>query len=70
MSIEYIVGLILALAIGLFIGFMFAPTKYDGEIILDKNENGEDRIIWHLGMEYEQISEYKKITFKVVNRGT
>ena len=42
-----------------------APT---GSIVLDKNDEGTDRIIFNLGMEYDDLADHKYIIFEVVKK--
>ena len=39
--------------------------KPNGTIVLEKNEQGDDRIRFCLDMEYDDISQYSKIVFAV-----
>ena len=62
------VGMFLAgIIAGVFIGNKLKDKKHDGTIFLELNENGDERIRWYLGMEYEDIPNHKQITFDVVN---
>lgn len=72
MLIKLIICAVVALCVGFLIGgrverriFTNSP---DGYIILDKNEEGNDRIAFQLGMEYDDISKYHDIVFRVVKR--
>lgn len=60
---------IIALVIGFIIGSIYEnrklTSKYDGEIWLGKSEDGNDRITFYLGMEYDDIAEHSSIIFKV-----
>lgn len=72
MLTKLIICAICALIIGLIIGGRFGYsvlTRHpDGYIVLDKNEEGTDRISFQLGMEYDDISKYEHIVFNVVRR--
>ena len=48
-----------------YLGFKFGTSHCDGAIILDKNEDGDDRIIFQLNMEYDDIAAKNQIVFKV-----
>ena len=43
-------------------------NKPDGQIILDHNDNGNDRIQFVLGLEYEDFKNHKVIVFDVINK--
>lgn len=43
-------------------------NKPDGQIILDHNDNGDDRIQFVLGLEYEDFKNHKVIVFDVINK--
>ena len=51
--------------LGFYLGFKFGTSHCDGAIILDKNEDGDDRIIFQLNMEYDDIAAKNQIVFKV-----
>ena len=51
----YIVGMIITIV----------REKPNGTIVLEKNEQGDDRIRFCLDMEYDDISQYSKIVFAV-----
>ena len=51
--------------LGFYLGFKFGTSYSDGTIILDKNENGDDRIVFQLNMEYDDIAVKDQIVFKV-----
>lgn len=74
MIIKLLVIAIIALLAGLFIGMglvftMMDKKTHEGEIVLDKNEAGDDRITFLLGMEYDDISKFDRITFRVNKKG-
>lgn len=48
-----------------YLGFKFGTSYSDGYIVLDKNENGDDRIVFQLNMEYDDIAAKDQIVFKV-----
>ena len=52
---------------GVFVGNKLKQTPNDGTIFLERNEDGDERIRFYLGMEYDDISAHKQITFNVVN---
>lgn len=61
-------GMLLAgMITGVFIGNALKHTPNDGTIFLETNEDGDERIRFYLGMEYDDISAHKQIVFKVVN---
>lgn len=64
-SIYILLGLLAVLAffIGYRVGIYHVPA--DGYILLDKNEDGDDRITFQLGMEYDDISKRSQIVFKI-----
>ena len=74
MLIKLIICAIVALVIGLIVGRYLVNNHHvatnfmDGEIILDKNEDGNDRIFFNLGMEYDDIKNFDYITFKVTKK--
>lgn len=54
-------------ALSFYLGFSIGRSSlsYNGQIILDKNEDGDDRIIFQLGMEYDELENHDKIIFKI-----
>lgn len=69
---NYILG-IACLILGFLIGFIVFRKKpkdveYDGAIILDQNENGDDRIVFLLNFEYDEIASKEKIIFNVIDK--
>lgn len=68
MSIYILLGMlaILAFFIGYTVGIKYVPN--DGIIILDKNEEDMDRIVFQLGMEYDDLYERNQIVFKIVKK--
>lgn len=52
---------------GVFIGNKLKQTPNDGTIYLETNEDGDERIRFYLGMEYDEISSHQQIVFDVVN---
>lgn len=65
---ENILFIVLFIIIAFGVGFAVGkrPPKNDGFIYLEKNEDGDDRIRFYLGMEYDDISSHEFIVFKVV----
>lgn len=60
---------IFAIAVVCFmLGFSIGKHRhnYTGSIVLDKNEDGDDRITFNLGMEYDDIAKHEELIFKVV----
>lgn len=64
------------LALGMFLAGMIAcvflgnklkSTPNHGTIYLETNEDGDERIRFYLGMEYDDISNHQQIVFNVVN---
>ena len=39
---------------------------YTGSVVLGKNEDGDDRIVFNLGMEYDEIAKHDELIFKVI----
>lgn len=60
----WVVSICFAL-LGFYLGYKFGTSYSDGCIVLDKNENGDDRIVFQLNMEYEDIASKDQIVFKV-----
>ena len=58
-------SVVLAFFVGYTIGIGHSPTT-DGYIILDHNDEGDDRITFQLGMEYDDIMDQEEIVFKVI----
>lgn len=64
---------ILVLSIGILLGWIahtLMGGDYDtsnGKIIIDHNENGDERIVFALDLEYEDFKRFQKIIFDVVN---
>lgn len=54
----------LGFLIGLRVGQ--SQIRENGQIILCKNEEGDDKIVFQLGMEYDDIADYKYVIFKVI----
>ena len=52
---------------GVFLGNKLKNTPNNGTIYLETNEDGDERIRFYLGMEYDDISNHKQIVFNVVN---
>lgn len=52
---------------GVFVGNKLKQPPNDGTIFLERNEDGDERIRFYLGMEYDDISNHKQIVFNVVN---
>ena len=51
--------------LGFYLGYKIGTSYCDGAIVLDKNEDGDDRIIFQLNMEYDDIAAKDQIVFKV-----
>ena len=66
----FVVGIIVLamVLLGFLIGLRIGQSyfKENGQIILCKNEEGDDKIVFQLGMEYDDIADYKYVIFKVV----
>lgn len=69
-SILFILALLCLLGIAFFAGRWLGKRtiKNDGTIYLEKNEDGDDRIRFYLGMEYEDIASHERIVFRVVKQ--
>ena len=52
---------------GVFLGNKLKSTPNHGTIYLETNEDGDERIRFYLGMEYDDISNHQQIVFNVVN---
>lgn len=52
---------------GVFLGNKLKSTPNHGTIYLETNEDGDERIRFYLGMEYDDISNHQRIIFNVVN---
>ena len=65
----FIVVIIVTLLAGFVVGIVVSALteKSNGVIILEKNEQGDDRIRFCLNMEYDDISKHSKIVFSVKN---
>ena len=67
-TVLLVVGtLLIGLVLGVFLGNMLRHDSYDGTVFLEVNEEGDDRIRWYLGMEYDDIASHDKLLFKVQN---
>lgn len=62
-SIIVLAMVLLGFLIGLRVGQ--SQIRENGQIILCKNEKGEDKIIFQLGMEYDDIADHDYVIFKV-----
>lgn len=66
------IGIFLVILLALVISFLmgcFAGSRhrtYTGSVVLDKNDEGDDRITFNLGMEYDEIAKYDELVFKVI----
>lgn len=61
-------GMFLAgMIVGVFLGNKLKSTPNHGTIYLETNEDGDERIRFYLGMEYDDISNHQQIVFNVVN---
>ena len=65
----FIVGIIICamVSLGFLIGLRIGQSHFreNGQIVLCKNEKGEDKIIFQLGMEYDDIADHDYVIFKV-----
>ena len=66
----FIIGIIVLamVMLGFLIGLRVGQSQIreNGQIILCKNEEGDDKIVFQLGMEYDDIADYKYVIFKVI----
>lgn len=60
--------LIIACIVSFIAGYFTGKRDhiYTGSVVLDKNEEGDDRIVFNLGMEYEDIAKHDELIFKVI----
>ena len=63
-SIIMLAMVLLGFLIGLRVGQ--GNFRENGQIVLCKNEEGNDKIIFQLGMEYDDIADYEYVIFKVI----
>ena len=70
MATEFLAVAIVAVILGILIGkfWHIKSANTDGFIILDKNEEGNDRLVFQLGMDYDEIAQHNEIHFKVVKQ--
>lgn len=71
MVTNIIIAATIAFCVGAVIGFAIGNKKasrYDGEILLDKNDEGTDRVIFKLGMDYDDLTGYDRVVFNVVKK--
>lgn len=59
-----IIVCIASFIVGYFAGKM--RHTYTGSIVLGKNEDGNDQIVFNLGMEYDDIAKHDELIFKVI----
>lgn len=54
--------------LGFLIGLRVGQSRIreNGQIVLCKNEEGDDKIVFQLGMEYDDIADYEYVIFKVI----
>lgn len=66
----FIVGIIVLamVMLGFLIGLRVGQSRIreNGQIVLCKNEEGDDKIVFQLGMEYDDIADYEYVIFKVI----
>ncbi len=66
----FVVGIIVLamVMLGFLIGLRVGQSQIreNGQIILCKNEEGDDKIVFQLGMEYDDIADYEYVIFKVI----
>lgn len=66
----FIVGIIVLVMVilGFLIGLRVGQSRIreNGQIVLCKNEEGDDKIVFQLGMEYDDIADYEYVIFKVI----
>ena len=60
--------LVIACVISFIAGYFAGRhhRTYTGSVVLDKNDEGDDRITFNLGMEYDEIAEHDELIFKVI----
>lgn len=63
-----VVIVLVSMIIGYLIGKSNGKPKANGFIYLEKNEDGDDRIRFYLDMEYDDIANYSRVVFEVVNQ--
>jgi len=63
-----LVGLLIGLILGHYV-FPNKKEKANGQIILDHNEEGDERICFALDMQYDDFKKYSRISFDVINKG-
>ena len=66
MTYIYVLMACIAFIIGIIVGKVINIP--DGIIIIDKNQDGDDRITFNLGLELDDLLNYKHILFKVVKK--
>lgn len=52
--------------LGIVVGKYGFKAHTDGVIFLGKNEDGDDRIVFQLDMEYDDIAKHNLLAFKVI----
>lgn len=62
-----IIILIAMVVFGFIAGYFTGKRNhsYTGTIVLGKNDEGDDRIVFNLGMEYDDIAKHDELIFKV-----
>lgn len=57
------------LFIGMIVGYaIHSRGDKGGRIILDKNEDGDDRILFDMNLNYDDFKKYSHLTFEIINK--
>lgn len=66
----YVIVSLVAIVASFFLGRELVKIKIrenaNGTIYLGKNENGNDRIVFNLGMEYDDLEKYDYVVLTVI----
>lgn len=65
MATWIVISFIVGFLVGIIIGKLSSNYKPNGSIILGKNEDGDDRIVFQLSMEYDEIKDHDVVIFQV-----
>ena len=66
MAIYYVLIGLLIFGLGVLAGHYGWRFHPNGVIFIGKNEEGDDKIVFQLNMEYDELAEFRSVMFNVV----